>query len=92
LLGTSIAAGQAQAKLWFHLAGYYYVDKARADEVLRHGTTTLFAALEVATGRVTDAWNDRCTPFTWTKDPDTVIAKATHPRKRKAQTTSVTEH
>ena len=38
------------------------------------------------------AWNDRCTPFTWTKDPDTVIAKATNPRKRKTPVTSVTEH
>jgi hypothetical protein len=59
LLGTSIAAGQAQAKFWFDLGGYYYVDKARADEVMRHGTTTLFAALEVATGKVTDACTDR---------------------------------
>src|SRR2546421_525829 len=38
------------------------------------------------------AWNDRCAPFTWTKDPDTVIAKATDPRHRKASTTSATEH
>jgi hypothetical protein len=36
--------------------------------------------------------NDRCAPFTWTKDPDTVIAKATDPRHRKTQTTSDTEH
>jgi hypothetical protein len=39
-----------------------------------------------------DAWNDRCRPFTSTKDPDTVIAKATHPRNRKTQQTSDTEH
>ena len=31
-------------------------------------------------------------PFTWTKDPDTVIAKATDPRRRKTSTASVTEH
>ncbi len=30
-----------------------------AHDHLRHGTTTLFAALEVATGRVTDACTDR---------------------------------
>ena len=30
--------------------------------------------------RFIDAWNDRCAPFTCTKDPDTVIAKATDPR------------
>ncbi|MCU1671113.1 MAG: ISMsm5, transposase, partial [Blastococcus sp.] len=39
-----------------------------------------------------DAWNDRCTPFTWTKDPDTIIAKATHPRNRNNKTTSDTDH
>jgi hypothetical protein len=39
----------------------------------------LIAAIE----RFILAWNDRCRPFTWTKDPDTVIAKATDPRRRK---------
>ena len=34
----------------------------------------------------------QCRPFTWTKDPDTVIAKATDPRRRKASTASVTQH
>ena len=34
----------------------------------------------------------RCWPFTWTKDPDTVIAKATDLRRRKIQMTLVTEH
>jgi hypothetical protein len=42
-------------------------------------------------GGFVDALNDRCRPFTWTKDPDTVIAKATDPRHRKTQTTSDTE-
>ena len=31
----------------------------RTFDYVRHGTTTLFAALEVATGRVTDACTDR---------------------------------
>src|SRR3712207_2365612 len=30
-------------------------------------------------------------PFTWTEDPDTIIAKAAHPRRRETQQTSVTE-
>ncbi len=38
------------------------------------------------------AESDRCRPFTWTNDPDTVTAKATDPRRRKTQTTSDTEH
>jgi hypothetical protein len=48
----------------------------------------LIAAIE----RFILAWNDRCRPFTWTKDPDTVIAKASDPRRRKTPTTSDTEH
>jgi hypothetical protein len=52
------------------------------------GPADLIAAIQ----RFIDAWNDRCAPFTWTKDPDTVIAKATDPRRRKTQTTSDTEH
>jgi hypothetical protein len=48
----------------------------------------LIAAIE----RFIAAWNDRCAPFTWTKDPDTVIAKATDPRRRKTSTSSDTEH
>jgi hypothetical protein len=50
------------------------------------------ADLIAAIQRFIDAWNYRCAPFTWTKDPDTVIAKATDPRRRKTQTTSDTEH
>jgi hypothetical protein len=26
--------------------------------------------------RFIDAWNERCEPFTWTKDPDAILAKA----------------
>jgi hypothetical protein len=44
------------------------------------------ADLIAAIQRFVDAWNDRCAPFTWTKDPDTVIAKATDPRHRKTPT------
>jgi DDE superfamily endonuclease len=50
------------------------------------------ADLIAAIQRFIDAWNDRCAPFIWTKDPDTVIAKATDPRHRKTQPTSDTEH
>jgi len=49
----------------------------------------LIAAIE---SRFIAAWNDRCRPFTWTKDPDTVIAKATNPRRRNIQMKSDTEH
>ncbi len=63
--------------------------------LLRHlwrGNFPTVADLIVAIQTFIAAWNDRCTPSTWTKDPDTVIAKATDSRKRKTQATSNTEH
>ncbi|GAA5650320.1 IS630 family transposase ISMsm5 [Geodermatophilus obscurus DSM 43160] len=61
-------------------------------QALRRGNFPTVADLIAAIERSITAWNDRCAPFNWTKDPDTVIAKATDPRRRKTQTTSVTEH
>jgi hypothetical protein len=61
-------------------------------QVLRRGDFPTVANLIAAIERFIAVGNDRCRPFTWTKDPDTVIAKATDPRKRKTQETSVTEH
>jgi hypothetical protein len=40
-------------------------------------TSPTVADLIAAIERFIAAWNDRRRPFTWTKDPDTVIAKAT---------------
>ena len=61
-------------------------------QALRRGNFPTVADLIAAIQRFIDAWNDRCRPFTWTKDPDTVTAEATDPRRRKTQTTPVTEH
>ena len=36
--------------------------------------------------RFIDGWNERCEPFVWTKDADTILAKA------KRKTTSDTRH
>jgi transposase len=58
-------------------------------QALRRGNFPSVVHLIAAIERFIDAWNDRGTPFTWTKDPDTVVAKATDPRHRKTQTTSV---
>jgi hypothetical protein len=60
-------------------------------QALRRVSFPTVADLIAAIERFIDAWNDRCRPFTWTEDPDTVIAKATDPRRRKTETTSVTE-
>jgi hypothetical protein len=42
--------------------------------------------------RFIDARNDYCAPFTCTKDPHTVMAKAGDRRRRKTRTRSDTHH
>jgi transposase len=68
---------------WLNLVEAFFSILTR--QALRRGNFPTVADLIAAIGRLIDAWNDRCAPFTSTKDPDTVIAKATHPRHRKTQ-------
>jgi transposase len=75
---------------WLNLVEAFFSIITR--QALRRGNFPTVADLIAAIERFIDAWNDRCAPFTWTKDPDTVIAKATDPRRRKTPTTSDTEH
>jgi transposase len=75
---------------WLNLVEAFFSIITR--QALRRGSFPTVADLIAAIERFIDAWNDRCAPFTWTKDPDTVIAKATAPRHRKIQQTSDTEH
>jgi hypothetical protein len=75
---------------WLNLVEAFFSILTR--QALRRGSFPTVADLIAAIQRFIDAWNDRCRPLTWTKDPDTVIAKATHPRRRKTQQTSDTEH
>src|SRR3954452_19198875 len=75
---------------WLNLVEAFFSIITR--QALRRGNFPTVADLIAAIERFIAAWNDRCRPFTWTKDPDTVIAKATDRRPRKASTTSVTEH
>ena len=55
-------------------------------QAIRRGTFTSVADLIAAIRRFIDGWNDRCQPFVWTKDADTILTKA----NRKA--TSGTRH
>jgi transposase len=75
---------------WLNLVEAFFSIITR--QALRRGDFPTVADLIAAIGRFIDAWNDRCAPFTWTKDLDTIIAKATDPRRRKTQKTSDTEH
>jgi transposase len=75
---------------WLNLVEAFFSIITR--QALRRGSFPTVADLIAAIGRFIAAWNDRCTPCTWTKDPDTIIAKATDPRNRKTQQTSDTNH
>jgi transposase len=75
---------------WLNLVEAFFSIITR--QALRRGNFPTVADLIAAIQRFIAAWNDRCTPFTWTKDPDTIIAKATHPRNRNTKTTSDTDH
>jgi transposase len=75
---------------WLNLVEAFFSIITR--QALRRGNFPTVADLIAAIERFIAAWNDRCRPFSWTKDPDTVIAKATDPRRRKTTTTSDTEH
>jgi transposase len=75
---------------WLNLVEAFFSIITR--QALRRGNFPTVADLIAAIERFIDAWNDRCNPFTWTKDPDTIIAKATHPRNRNTKTTSDTDH
>ena len=66
---------------WLNLVEAFFSIITR--QALRRGNFPTVADLIAAIERFIDAWNDRCAPFTWTKDPDTVIAKATDPLRRK---------
>ena len=60
---------------WLNLVEAFFSIITR--QALRRGSFPTVADLIAAIERFITAWNDRCAPFTWTKDPDTVIAKAT---------------
>ncbi len=75
---------------WLNLVEVFFGIITR--QAIRRGTFTSVKDLVAAIETFIDAWNERCQPFTWTKDADTILAKATHPRNRKTQDASVTRH
>ncbi len=75
---------------WLNLVECFFSIITR--QAIRRGTFTSVKDLIGAIETYIDAWNDRCEPFTWTKDADTILAKATHPKNRNTDTTSVTDH
>jgi len=45
-------------------------------QAIRRGTFDSVRDLQAAIRRFIDGWNERCEPFVWTKDADTILAKA----------------
>ena len=60
--------------------------RATTRQAIRRGSFDSVRELIDAIRRFIDAWNERCEPFTWTKDADTILAKA------QRQTSSDTRH
>jgi transposase len=58
---------------WLNMAGIFFGIITR--QAIRRGTFTSVKDLTAAIGRFIDAYNDRCQPFTWTKDADELLAK-----------------
>lgn len=45
-------------------------------QAIRRGTFESVGDLKAAIRRFIDSWNDRCEPFVWTKNAETILAKA----------------
>jgi transposase len=69
---------------WLNLVEVFFGIITR--QAIRRGTFASVRDLTDAIRRFIDAWNQRCEPFVWTKDADTILAKADR------QTTSNTRH
>ncbi len=73
---------------WLNLVEVFFGILTR--QAIRRGTFDSVTDLIDTISTYIENWNDRCHPFTWTKDADTILAKATHPKNRKTQHASVT--
>jgi len=51
-------------------------------QAIRRGTFRNVKDLTSAIGRFIDAYNQRCQPFAWTKDPAQILAMASRPSPR----------
>jgi transposase len=59
---------------WMNLVEVFFGIITR--QAIRRGTFTSVADLVQAIGSFIDAWNERCQPFSWTKTPSQILAKA----------------
>jgi len=64
---------------WLNLVEVFFSIITR--QAIRRGTFVSVKDLIAAIRRFIDGWNERCHPFTWTKQPDDILCHA-RPRKR----------
>ena len=69
---------------WLNMVEIFFSIITR--QAIRRGSFGSVKDLIAAIGTFIDGWNERCHPFVWTKDADTILAKA------KRKTTSDTRH
>ena len=69
---------------WMNMVEIFFVIITR--QAIRRGGFTSVKDLIAAIQTFIDGWNDRCTPFIWTKTTDQILAKAHR------KTTSNTRH
>jgi transposase len=72
---------------WLNLAECFFSIITR--QAIRRGTFTSVADLTEAIHTWIDGWNERATPFTWTKPADELLDKIT---SAKAKTSALTDH
>jgi hypothetical protein len=63
---------------WLNLVEVFFSMVER--QALRRGDFASVGDLVAAIGRFISAWNQRCQPFTWTKDADTILGKLNRTR------------
>jgi transposase len=69
---------------WLNLVEVFFASIERP--ALRRGDFASVEELVAAIGRFCEGWNQRCQPFTWTKDADQILTKLN------CQNTSATDH
>lgn len=72
---------------WLNLVECFFSIITR--QAIRRGTFTSVADLTTAIENYIDGWNDRATPFTWTKPADELLAKI---ETAKTKTSALTNH
>ena len=72
---------------WLNLVECFFSIITR--QAIRRGTFTSIAHLTAAIEAYIDGWNDRATPFTWTKPADELLDKLA---STKTKTKALTDH